>query len=1481
LLFAQDARSVADRVRALLLDDAAVKTPLLERFLREVTGRPPAAGVAALVDRPDLWLGPLWPRVSGDKLRGLKLTEWRDKKGAMLKWSGLLPPEDADGKPRLLLDRDAASKDQARLTVRWTTEPDQLAKGSIEYRVTILADRDELAERTVTHRDRQPQQLVFSLEDFEELEGTEKFQAVVQVASVGSGDVSAVISEEFLLEFGQASGKAIASSGHIERTLVDGAIGIATRAGFDEAIAGGHLGTRISEDRKGFLSWRGEGGRSVRVLRPALIRQVEQDWRDRSGAVGRWIQRVRADGSPAGAAEFVPIAVADGDPATFDKAADASRRFAADLGEFGMLARVQGARWPACEAYVSAWTAALEAGSPQLALHGCVEVRSLSGRPVGLIVTPLHPLRVAWHGLYDQVAAHARYEEGLRPPAVQKMAKGLDSAQVPAVLPGVGEIRGYVFADVLGFHAVAMTLDGELEPKAAVAVLSACLGGGTQAVAASIGSESAGVLARELRHYLDCHEGAHGEQLELLNIQAWRPGDGMTVGRALGEVLSASRAGVDEDEPDASPIGGTKELCFTLDLFHPPAAPRSDEPVARMLNASTASGRFLANVGRRRRAGGGLLETEDRWMTETAPRPGGVSLPRLRWARRPEPNQDDRAGWSEVRAAHVGLIFDVFEARLEIRPLTELGDVRPLHAFGLAKTMERRVDLGETPTWTVFSPPQVAGESAPDGRAATDRLRRLDAAVARATARGLGGGPDDWPVLATRLPTEARARLDLLHQRSDWVVTIDRNAGLEYFDAPHSLPEVYDRFVIDAVPERADLGSLQLITSTANLDAVRDLVDQALGDMGLSSSERNSRFLINQLKGLSGRLAIRLANAAGRTGELIALALVQAHCAQEGSSDGPWLDLTQGFLVPIDEIIDSSPVFAGEAETSDGGRRADFIHVRTDPKRGPLEFRFVEVKHRLHLRTSRQPELLAGMLLQTAQLRRRWTDWHFGLELKPAERALRRSQLARVLHFYADRAARHRLEPKAHARLRAEIDLLVLKEGYQPAPLETPDIGYVFCPEQRTSKPERLYAAGGDDARLWLFGPTALAEDRRAEVDGLLAARPLDEELVTNDRVEVEELAAPVLSDLLATDVEGQESDLPTAPPPSVPETIDVVLGVTVDGGDVAWRLSIRSNPHLMMVGLPGMGKTTSLINICRQLTQASVAPIVFSYHDDIDTKLGDALGEMNVVDFDGLGFNPLRVDDERAIAYVDISGTLRDIFSSVFPDLGDIQLEELRQAIKQSFDDLGWGNARSKAAAPPTPAFRAFFDILQAKAKPNQNLLARLRELADYGFFDGAGERASLLDETRPTIVRVHGTTNGMLQSAFSSFVLYSLYKDMFRRGVQGRLTHAVVFDEAHRAARLKLIPRFAKECRKFGLALALASQGAKDFDPALFEAVGSYLVLRVTEGDARALARNTGATADQQRTADRLKSLSPYTALFFDVGSARPISVRLTEVS
>src|SRR5262249_721114 len=155
----------------------------------------------------------------------------------------------------------------------------------------------------------------------------------------------------------------------------------------------------------------------------------------------------------------------------------------------------------------------------------------------------------------------------------------------------------------------------------------------------------------------------------------------------------------------------------------------------------------------------------------------------------------------------------------------------------------------------------------------------------------------------TSIPLETRRLIDQLHDTSDWVVTADRNACIEYFDSPNIAPAVYDKFVIDAVPERGDLNALKLVTSTSNIEEVRNLLDAALGEMGLSSSERNCRFLLQHLKALSGRLAIRLADGDSRVGELIALALVQAHCSEAAPDAVEWLNISDGFFVPVDEII--------------------------------------------------------------------------------------------------------------------------------------------------------------------------------------------------------------------------------------------------------------------------------------------------------------------------------------------------------------------------------------------------------------------------------------------------------------------------------------------------------------------------------------------------------------------------------------------------
>ena len=183
-------------------------------------------------------------------------------------------------------------------------------------------------------------------------------------------------------------------------------------------------------------------------------------------------------------------------------------------------------------------------------------------------------------------------------------------------------------------------------------------------------------------------------------------------------------------------------------------------------------------------------------------------------------------------------------------------------------------------------------------------------------------------------------------------------------------------------------------------------------------------------------------------------------------------------------------------------------------------------------------------------------------------------------------------------------------------------------------------------------------------------------------------------------------------------------------------------------------------------------------------------------------------------MAYLDVAGALRDIFVAIFPELGDIQGERIRAAIKESFIEAGWDDPNAVLAELHEPEFKRFVEILRADPKPDRGLrtlLARLEELDDYGFFDLGESRESLWESEQPIVIRIHTTQNDNLQKAFASLVFYGLYKDMFRRGLQDHITHAVVFDEAHRAAGLKLIPTMAKECRKYGISLGARFAGGK----------------------------------------------------------------------
>ena len=1440
----------AARIESLRLDEESrQRHTQLARFLHDADAAQRLEdALNELAKQEELWVGSLRTEGPPQSIKAIELTPWRNRSGKIHRWSGLTDDDDAEGPPVLILGTDQ-DRQGATLEVRWKADPGDLERSAVDYRVVVRTSLDEeLAVQDVPHSGRKGgEKYRFSRDDFASLSDDAVQPAKVVVAVVGEAPerIEPQESEEFVIRFGDPLEPEHGGVGKVERTFSEGLAGLRSRDAAAEIATSPSLASGSGSGGYVTLRTPVEQGRrrSFRVLRPSLVAGVEGDWwANGDGRIGRWTVTVRGSGERAAAPRFIPLA---GSGPDWERAVTASRKIAARFaGTHGGVAQVYDERckhFDLIKGYLRTWSALLEGGDPTHALAHTVEVQSLSGSPIGLIVLPAHPLRVAWHAAYDNLVLHAAFEQGASASDIGKELKGLDGAMFPAFLPNPHG-GAFVFADTLGFHAVGMVPDHDPEPKAAVAVLARAFGDNTAADAApTVGGQSAEVLGSEVVKYLSCHDTAR-----LLRVHALRAGDGMTVARALGEVhhhyVPADDEAEEADTPPAAPV-------FSLELY-PSAAQRG------------VTGRFIADARERRRSGAGALAEADRWMLESLSLPGGVNLPRLRWARKDQ--QEPKT------AAHVAIAFDTFESRVIAGHSPAAPAARPHHAFGLLSFYERRYASVPGPQWTSSAAPASKGEKHPSGRSHTDTLTRLQEALHRTVAHHLGV-ESGVPVLRTAIADDKADSLQALHRLCDWVVTLDRNAGIEYFDSPRDHQEIYDAYVIDCVPEREDLGCLQMITSTANLAEVRSLLDHALDQMGLSRSLRNAEFLMDRLKALSGRLAIRLTGHRPATSELIALAVAHAHCTNAASDDDCWLPLRDGFIVPADDVRDLLPPLSAADDEDDAGEpanrvRPDLIHVSTRP-RGGLRLRFIEVKYRRHLRTARAPEMLDGIRRQTEGLRSRWEKWYDHKNVCATFRAIRRAKLARVLRFYADKAHRHGLPAERHAALVAEIDRMIERGGDYAFATDTDDRGWVFCPDYGSERP-LLISPNEWETKIYLFGPGLLPDsDFRLE--------PAPAEPSANRPVAPTPESQPGPDTLASLDTATEPVDDAEQATPSV------CLGTDgrTDGG-VDWPLTVRGNPHLLIAGLPGMGKTTCLLNLCRQLVAAQVRPIVFSYHQDIDERLAETVESVRFIDFDGLGFHPLQVVDRIARApHLDVAADLRDIFTAIYPELGDLQGERIRTAVKQSFVEAGWGPAGASADAA-VPEFVRFVEILRDTPKPDRGLstlLARLEELDDYGFFHVRESHRSLWDHDRPTVIRIHTTQNENLQRAFASLVFYGLYKEMFRRGVQERITHALVFDEAHRAARLRLIPTMAKECRKYGVSLVLASQEARDFNVSVFSAIANYLVLRLTETDARFLVRNVSNSQQERALIDRIKQMERFKGLFFTEGRSRPLTVDL----
>ena len=160
--------------------------------------------------------------------------------------------------------------------------------------------------------------------------------------------------------------------------------------------------------------------------------------------------------------------------------------------------------------------------------------------------------------------------------------------------------------------------------------------------------------------------------------------------------------------------------------------------------------------------------------------------------------------------------------------------------------------------------------------------------VSRRTA---GANFNAVPVITLGLDVAERELIYQVHQVSDWVFTIDRNMGIEFFD--HGCQKNRPDYLIDFVPGTSSHTTHNLIISSRSTDELEAMLGPVLKLHGLKADKVQAVSILDSLRSLSGQLALKLISADTQQKEALGLALAKLYIEYQGA-------LTNQIIVPLD-----------------------------------------------------------------------------------------------------------------------------------------------------------------------------------------------------------------------------------------------------------------------------------------------------------------------------------------------------------------------------------------------------------------------------------------------------------------------------------------------------------------------------------------------------------------------------------------------------
>ncbi len=1074
-----------------------------------------------------------------------------------------------------------------------------------------------------------------------------------------------------------------------------------------------------------------------------------------------------------------------------------------------------------------------------------------------VMLAPTHPLRTLWVLQYQQLLfGWAAKLDGVSEEEVARLVNResvdkITSLNIPSAI-SFGQNEVYINSDNVDLYWSVLPKGTTTDIRKVVSLVFRLLG---QKGGGEITSITPMQLADKVWRYLKHHPYVSTLRLNVIN-----PGDGQLILNTIREIQKSGQFD-----------GLNYDIAFYGDLRYEVMGSAFDEMMEEAV----------------------LSEGSQPEVDEALLRPNRNPLfPKLTFSKQ----RVKEADWknTELREAHITVLIDRFSTKVLMRPTGGAQGSFCLHNL----IAEYRADFdikGESATWSRKVIPNQNRDLA-EGDTCAEGIFKTDNSLLRTSAcfYEWGNSIEKVPAIQLELSDTDKHIISKIHECSDWVLTIDRNFGIEYFDNPRSAPGVTVRsYLIDYTPEFLEGVGHRLIVSTFWLSEIEGLIQDGLRKMGIPGTGFHAAQILDVLKSISGRLALKLINNPKDAREIIGLALTRLLLERDGS-------LQDGVLIPVDSHTDLFAEHKRQLQDVDIRlHRNDLILARV--RHGRLCLQLVEVKFRSAAGSPAEEVALKEAIVIKNADTQKVLEARFvpQIESDRLDREIQNKQLANLLQFYLDRCCRHGLITARIADA-ADIQHVIRAVTEGSFEVEFERAGFIYNLQGTSKQPERykdnqIFVVGNDTIRELLDIPSDVEAppvqpppseppappppeppppSLKPAPQPKAAKKPGPKEYADTEEAELirikaaeDEKKQPVAKPAEAVPLKKPEEAVPPATP-----GLRIPFGKNCDTKkEVYWDPFTATpkklaNQHVLIVGKSGAGKTQSAAAFMAELWKVKVPCVIFDFQGEyMDAKLANAADETflestkaEVLDAaDGIDVNPLEVPDDpqtgnkqnfMKVVY-QVATSLAKIFG-----LGDIQRAILRDAIGQAFVVNGFvaGNKEAWSNSPPT--LSQVWEILKHLEKTEggnvRNLNLRIQPLFETGVFVETGDTKSFERIlSRTSIIRLSNLATPELMVAVSRFVLQKIYATMLSKGPSSRLCVFAVVDEAHKLSYDETLTELIREARKYGVGILLASQSVKDFDRIVFDMVGTKVALQLEGDDAKVMAENLGLTDKNER--------------------------------